>query len=120
MEPIINPWIFYFMSLADGFRAAGYILAIAGFGAGVISLMLYNMEEGGLLPWKYLKWFVIAFVAGGVMSIFVPSQEVITKMLVASFITPDNIELGVEGVKAIFDYIITTAAELFGPVANGG
>ena len=41
------------------------------------------------------------------------------KMLVASFITPDNIELGVEGVKAIFDYIVTTAAELFGPTTGG-
>ena len=119
MEPIISPWIFYFMSLADGFRAAGSILAIAGFGAGVISLVAYNIDEGGLMPWKYLKWFIIAFVAGGAMSIFIPSQEVITKMLVASFITPDNIELGIEGVKAIFDYIITTAAELFGPTIGG-
>ena len=119
MEPIISPWIFYFMSLADGFRAAGYILALTGFGVGVISLVIYNMENGGLLPWKYLKWFIITFVAGGAMSIFIPSQEVITKMLVASFITPDNIELGIEGVKAIFDYIITTAAELFGPTIGG-
>lgn len=119
MEPIINPWIFYFMSLADGFRAAGYILSITAFGAGVVSILVYNMENDGLMPWKYLKWFVIAFVAGGAISIFIPSQEVITKMLVASFITPDNIELGVEGVKAIFDYIVTTAAELFGPTIGG-
>lgn len=119
MEPIINPWIFYFMSLADGFGAAGYILAIFGFAAGLVSLAIYGMEEGEFLPWKYLKWSVIIFVVGGAMSIFIPSQEVITKMLVASFITPDNVELGVEGVKVIFDYIITTAAELFGPTVGG-
>lgn len=119
MEPIINPWIFYFMSLADGFRAAGYIIAIAAFAVGIIALLAYNLDEGGLMPWKYLKWFIIAFVGGGVISILIPSQETITKMLVASFITPDNIELGVEGVKAIFDYIITTAAELFDPTIGG-
>ena len=119
MEPIISPWIFYFMSLADGFRAAGYILSITAFAVGVVSLLVYNMENDGLMPWKYLKWFVITFVVGGAISIFIPSQEVITKMLVASFITPDNIELGVEGVKVIFDYIITTAAELFGPTIGG-
>ena len=119
MEPIINPWIFYFMSLADGFRAAGYIITIIAFAVGVVSALVYVMENSELMPWKYLKWFVIAFVVGGAISIFVPSQEVITKMLVASFITPDNIELGVEGVKAIFDYIITTAAELFGPTIGG-
>ena len=119
MEPIISPWIFYFMSLADGFRAAGYIITILGFAVGIVSLMVYGMENDKLMPWKYLKWFVIAFVVGGAISIFIPSQEVITKMLVASFITPDNIELGVEGVKAIFDYIVTTAAELFGPTIGG-
>ena len=119
MEPIINPWIFYFMNLADGFRGAGYVITIIAFAVGVISLVAYNIDEGGLMPWKYLKWFVIAFVAGGAMSILIPSQETITKMLVASFITPDNVELGVEGVKAIFDYIITTAAELFGPTIGG-
>lgn len=119
MEPIINPWIFYFMSLADGFRAAGYVITITAFAVGIIALVAYNIDEGGLMPWKYLKWFIIAFAAGGVISIFIPSQEVITKMLVASFITPDNIDLGVEGVKAIFDYIITTAAELFGPTTGG-
>ena len=119
MEPIINPWIFYFMSLADGFRGAGYVITIIAFGVGVIALVAYNIEEGGLMPWKYLKWFVIAFVAGGAISILIPSQETITKMLVASFITPDNVELGVEGVKAIFDYIVTTAAELFGPTIGG-
>lgn len=119
MEPIISPWIFYLMNLADGFRAAGYVITLVAFMAGVISLVVYNIDKGGLLPWKYLKWFIIAFAAGGAISIFIPSQEVITKMLVASFITPDNIELGVEGVKAIFDYIITTAAELFGPTIGG-
>ena len=119
MEPIINPWIFYFMSLADGFRDAGFVITIIAFGVGVIALVAYNIEEGGLMPWKYLKWFVIAFIAGGAISILIPSQETITKMLVASFITPDNVELGVEGVKAIFDYIITTAAELFGPTIGG-
>lgn len=119
MEPIINPWIFYFMNLADGFRAAGYVITILGFAVGIVSLMVYGMEHDELLPWKYLKWFIIAFVGGGAISILIPSQEVITKMLVASFITPDNIELGVEGVKAIFDYIITTAAELFGPAIGG-
>ena len=119
MEPIINPWIFYFMNLADGFRSAGYILAILGFAVGLISILAYGLENDEFMPWKYLKWFVIAFVGGGAMSILIPSQEVITKMLVASFITPDNIELGVEGVKVIFDYIVETAAELFGPTAGG-
>ena len=119
MEPIINPWIFYFMSLADGFRDAGFVITIIAFVVGVISILAYGMENDELMPWKYLKWFVIAFIAGGAISILIPSQETITKMLVASFITPDNVELGVEGVKAIFDYIITTAAELFGPTIGG-
>ena len=62
MEPIINPWIFYFMSLADGFRAAGYTLAILGFAVGIVSILAYGMENDEFMPWKYLKWFVIAFV----------------------------------------------------------
>lgn len=120
MEPIINPWIFYLMDLANGLRAVAFGTMMLGFLIGGISLMIYGMEHDKLVPWKYLKWFIIAIAAGGVLTIFIPTQETLTKMLVASFITPDNINLGIEGVQAIFDYIIETAAEFFGPAAAGG
>lgn len=120
MEPIISPWIFYFMNMADKLAAAAPILTGASVIGAFAAIMIYSIENDEFIPWKYLKWFVIVGVAGLVMIVFIPNQETITKMLVASFITPDNIELGVEGVKAIFEYIMETAANLFGPVANGG
>lgn len=114
MEPIISPWIFYFMSMADKLTVAGSIVAGGSVIAAGIAIMFYGMDGDGFLPWKYLKYFVITGATGLIVATLVPNQETITKMVVASFITPDNIELGVEGVKAIFEYIINTAASLFG------
>ena len=114
MEPIISPWIFYLMSLADGLKIFSGIVAFCG---AVVALGIYaffGFERDEFAPWKYTKFPVIITIIGLIICLFVPSQEIMTKMIVASFITPDNIELGVEGIKSIFEYILTTTIEIIG------
>ena len=67
---------------------------------------LSDAEEKTVLKWLRIFFF---FVLGLVtIVIFVPSKETMIEMLVARFATRSNIALGVEQVKEIVDYIITT------------
>ena len=118
MEPIISPWIFYLMSIVDGLIGVGIMSMIIG-GMTLVFCIIYTVEEYKW-PRKLGGWTIAVIVTGALIMLFVPNEETITKMLVASFVTPDNIELGVEGVQTIFEYIVNTAASLFSPTANGG
>ena len=114
MEPIISPWIFYLMSIADGLKIFGGISAFIGAVVAIGMYTFFGFEHDEIAPWKYTKFPIIITIIGLIICLFVPSQEIMTKMIVASFITPDNIELGVEGIKSIFEYILTTTIEIIG------
>ena len=119
MVPIINPWIFYLIELFAEIDSTAFIIAILG-GIGLIAVIVSSIDNWNAEDFrKLIKWPAIITISGIVLMGHIPTEETMIKMLVASFITPNNIELGVEGVKAIFDYIITTAAELFGPTIGG-
>jgi len=119
MEPIINPWIFYLIELFAEIDSTAFIIAVLG-GIGLIAVIVFVIDNWNAEDFrKLIKWPAIITISGLVLMGLIPTEETMIKMLVASFITPDNVELGVEGVKAIFNYIITTAAELFGPTVGG-
>lgn len=118
MEPIINPWIFYLIEVLGALKEAGWACCIMS-GVGFIVLFVMASELNVETMKKIIRWPIIGITVGIILTILMPSEETMIKMLVASFVTPDNIELGVEGVKAIFDYIVKTAAELFGPTVGG-
>lgn len=119
MEPIINPWIFYLIELFAEIESTAFIISVLS-GIGLIGIIVFGIDSWNTEGFKKLiKWPTIITISGLILAGLIPTEETMIKMLVASFITPDNVELGVEGVKAIFDYIITTAAELFGPTIGG-
>lgn len=120
MEPIINPWIFYLIELFSNLKDLGFVSFLGG--AAIMMFLFISGEDYITFKdvWKSTRWGLIPMIIGAILAILMPTQETMTKMLVASFITPDNINLGVEGVQAIFEYIITTAAEIFDTAATGG
>ena len=119
MEPIISPWIFYLIELFAEIESTAFIIAVLG-GIGLIAVIVFGIDNWNVENLrKLIKWPAIITISGLILTGLVPTEETMIKMLVASFITPDNVELGVEGVKVIFDYIVETAAELFGPTVGG-
>lgn len=118
MEPIISPWIFYLIEVLGALKEVGWACCFIS-GVGFIVFFVMASEINVETIRKIIRWPIIGIIVGVILTIFMPSEETMIKMLVASFVTPDNIELGVEGVKAIFDYIVETAAELFGPAIGG-
>lgn len=46
------------------------------------------------------------------MAILLPDKETLYTMLVFNYITPNNIDLGVENVKTLIDYVVETIQKL--------
>ena len=112
MNPIINPLFFYFISVTNVLRS---LLLIGGFGVvavvlfvGFICCVDYNAE--GII--KFLKKPLIIGLIIGVIGVFVPSENTCYKMLAASLITPNNIEVMKDGTQELVDYIIDVADQI--------
>lgn len=103
MNPIINPWWFYWMHIADNvivlLMLASIVLGIiaicAAVWGGVVLYDAYEDEDeikkGKSLTRIAVRFTVVAVILAGV-SILIPPSTTQTKMLIASYSTPDNIE----------------------------
>lgn len=93
-EPIISPWIFYFIDLAGKFSFFLPILAlVSGFICltSASNIKSYNDKEENDRFAKAAKTFGVIFLMSIVTILLIPSQDTIYKMLTASYITPANI-----------------------------
>ena len=114
MEPIINPLWFYLIDVLGSFRAiilfTGIILLfIIIVGA---DLTLYPKDFKEWLKSKQFEKLLILGVLLIMIGTLFPCQETAYKMLVASLVTPDNIEATGGAVQDIVDYIINSVNEL--------
>ena len=107
-EYIINPSWFYWASVFEGLKI---ILLVAGL-VGVIILGIVTVFVLADLQWDDLKknklywigWIASLLALAG--AIFAPSKEVMMQMMVAKFLTHENITYSIETIKEIADYIL--------------
>jgi len=113
MTPIIPPIWLYLFEMLSSFENLLFVINIISIIlilAYAIFAFIYWIEEGERPPMPK-KWicvlicFALAFSI--IMTILIPSQETMIYMAGLSFVTPDNVESGVEVVKNVFDYVIT-------------
>lgn len=129
MEPIISPWILYWISAAGGLKIAfefgiPFTIFAVGFVYCAARLIIadtfdHDMEKELPKVFKIATVFVVVIAICLIVNIFIPTQETLYGMLALNYITPDNIELGVEGVKSIIEYIMETAATYANTVHGG-
>lgn len=121
-EPIINPIIFYIISVINKIDTVLTPITCISGGIVLVLSVVYILEktEGDekdreLLDTVYKKIkrpSLIIFIISLSLHIFCPSQEVMYKMLVSNYITPQNIEsLKMSGEGAI-DYIVNKVDEI--------
>lgn len=92
-DPIINPWVFYLISLCDKAylactAAAMVLLALAVF------LTIGMVIDGDPDDKSLRKTVVILYAVGGVsalLAVFVPSGTTVTAMVAANNITPETV-----------------------------
>lgn len=122
-EPIISPWVFYLLGLLEPIRT---MAAISIFLSGLITVFAYtaydenkdydDSKARGCL--KASKIALLFFVMSILVLLSVPTTSTAYKMLIASYVTPENINAGIQitkdGVQFIMQTIIDTAKQVQG------
>jgi uncharacterized membrane protein len=121
MKPIVNPVIIYLINLMGSLRV-GFIIGAVIFAILTIfcaveyeDLKESNSNEDKQMTKKFFrasKRFLVCFVLTFILIVFVPSKDTCIEMIVASYVTPDNIDAGVEKTKETVDYIIDKIKEV--------
>ena len=97
MEPIISPWIFYWMDVAVALSIVSVMATIVS--AICLTFLVLaandsdNNDDERANATKYVKRTVMLFAVSLAFSVFIPSKDTMYKMLITSYITPNNIEL---------------------------
>lgn len=99
MQPIISPSIFYwfeiisnlkiFLSILFGISCVGLVFCIVSFIAILVEEEL-ETHTGKIIK-KLCKFCTIITSIFGLLSIFTPSKETLMTMIIAKYVTPDNI-----------------------------
>lgn len=107
-EPIISPWIFYLSGLLPCLSMFLFLVSAFAF---ILSGFCFCMEEEDRCIDKIQsvnKWCKIWFVLGiscAVLCVIIPNERTFTKMVIASQVTPHNIEMVGETAENIIDTI---------------
>lgn len=109
-EPIISPWIFYWIDVFDNvtffvgiFVSVMIIFGCAGF--------IIGMAEDNWKKFMPNKCIMICFVISLFILTFVPSRTTVYKMFIASYITPQNIEYVGDSIDSLLDNIENRVAK---------
>lgn len=98
MEPVINPWLFYFIEFADTIKVVAVFLILA---STLTFFLLLGLEET-----KFIKIAVAVFVISLVIIIFTPSSETIIKMVIAKNVTYDVVDAAKDVVVQVYNDIL--------------
>lgn len=107
MEPIISPLWFYLFNVIDNitiFVALAFLIAAL--------FCVYCVVERNIKENKFFKIAIITSCISMLFLVFLPQKEVLYQMLVASYITPDNIAAVGDSASSIVDYIVESVNEL--------
>lgn len=117
MDYIINPAIFYWMSVASSLKTvclAGVMISVA-IGIAAFVWLAEGYDDEDTQRWKqFLKIALVVVILSVVGLVFIPGEKTITQMLVANFATYDMAGNVVDAVKNAADYIIGAAKEVVG------
>lgn len=122
MDPIVNPWLIYLISVINNIRIFAFILGLVF----SIPLLIYfvsdffnYINEDILFPYqldeyeelkkrnsKQIKKYFILCLTFILVGLLIPSKETLITMLIANVITPDNINMSNELIKHnVQDYV---------------
>ena len=106
MTPVISPWVFYLMSVANAVRGVAFTVGgIVGLSWGLMAL--FTSAEGELRNFVKESRVVIAiFMVGIMLGVFTPSERVITKMVVAQNVTYERVEAATDVVQTVYEDIM--------------
>lgn len=114
MEYYISPSWIYWINVVDSLRVFFISLMITS-GCCMIFAFPIAVAENVMEESTFKKLEITAsiiFILSLLCMLFIPSKEVLIEMEVAKLATKQNVELTVESLKNIVDYIIDAVAKL--------
>lgn len=119
MEPIINPWLIYFASIADNIGIVGVIFTSIMTVSFLFLVAFYigsKIEEGERRETKILRfWSIRSGIAALfflLITVFTPSKNTVIAMIAANAITPNAIEAAADVGKDVVDYLTESIEDL--------
>lgn len=110
---VINPWLFYVIELLSNLNFMVGTVCFISVALLATALFIYAMESDScyfsenLLKGckKISKISIISLIISSVMCIAIPSKDTMYKMLVAKYVTYENIDKATDTIKDGVDYI---------------
>lgn len=122
-EPIISPYIFYLIDILNSINKILIVAIIVGVSIGVVAVVNWIFGEFEYkklfsLAKKWIVWMAVILL----LAIVIPSKNVCYQMLVASQVTPTNIQKVGDTIDKsldkISDFIVNTANKIDKKDAN--
>lgn len=115
MEPVINPWVFYLIDVADCLKWGALIFG-ASFAVALLAVGFWGMgdainDEEEKIAKKRIKTGIIIGVASAVVFIIVPSSDTVMKMVIAKNVTYDAVDAAKDVVVQVYNDILALFAK---------
>ena len=105
MTPIINPWWFYAMEVCETLKVICSVFSGLG-GVAFLVIALLDILDGIHIKAKYTKLITYLFVVTILLSVLLPSEKTLTKMLIAQNITYERVEIATDTVEQVYNDIM--------------
>lgn len=111
MNYIINPSLFYWISVLNGLKAICIVALIISAALTIVfSIMVitcdYWDDEEEKKARKILKHTAITVIISAIGIVFIPGKETMIEMLIAKTATVENTEMTIDAIKSLVDYIV--------------
>lgn len=102
-EPIISPWLIYIISLGQPVEFVAFMGTIICIGlywiAASVKAEKYHSEGDVAEANTVQKWVVPIGIVCLLLSVLIPTEETCYRMLIASHVTPENINATIDGTE---------------------
>lgn len=118
MTPVINPWVFYAIYVAEGVAFLTALIAIIA-GIAYVAVKVASLfgdyygedDEDYIKIRKTSKTIGKVALVAAILATFVPGEKTITKMIVAQNVTYERVEAATDVVQTVYEDIMDLFAE---------
>lgn len=115
MEPIVSPliiYLVYLLTVLHNVALAVVIISILCLGFLILCWGTGGFGDDKDMVFRYGKIVVIIFIVSSILAIFIPEKETLYTMLIASYVTPDNIHMTQSSIVDFVKQISAAASQV--------
>jgi hypothetical protein len=120
MEPVIDPWIIYWVSVLNNIGSTLSLIVCMSVVSSVIIGVVHLVDlsdnysdDLGFPNWfKYFKLSIAVACISSLICVFIPDKQTMLTMMVASYITPDNLNVTTDYIVELVQRITEAVKEV--------